>query len=310
MLRLRHLLPAVLLLVTSGTALAQNLDTPSVTSVSTGTAFLGLKVTAGNSGAPAGFTVQWMTKSAYDALGGWPTDPYATGFDYSTFSGTATFRLTPGQTSFTLAPGASVNVYPGDLFDQTGLGTNYTGECAAATQYAVRVFAEASLTAGQSAPTATLLVTTSTPLGCTYTVGFWKTHGPAGCVTGNNTDVWPVTSLTLGTVTYTDAQLCSILNTPAGGNGLISLAHQLIAAKLNIANGADGSSVAGTIAAADALIGGLIIPPVGSGFLNPSASDPYTSTLDDYNNGLVGPPHCGTVPARPTSWTGLKIRYR
>jgi hypothetical protein len=46
-------------------------------------------------------------------------------------------------------------------------------------------------------------------------------------------------SLVIGTVQHTADQLCSIFNTtPAGGNGLVSLAHQLIAAQLNIANGA------------------------------------------------------------------------
>jgi hypothetical protein len=75
--------------------------------------------------------------------------------------------------------------------------------------------------------TATLTKNTGDcPGGCTFTQGHWKTHGPAGCVTGNNTNEWPVTSLTLGTVNYTDVQLCSILNTSAGGNGLISLYNE------------------------------------------------------------------------------------
>jgi hypothetical protein len=101
-----------------------------------------------------------------------------------------------------------------------------------------------------------------------------------------------VTSLTVGTVTYTDLELQAIFNTPAQGNGLISLAHQLIAAKLNIANGADGSAVAATIAAADALISGSVVPPVGAGSLPSSTTSSLTTTLDSYNNGLIGPGHC------------------
>jgi hypothetical protein len=123
------------------------------------------------------------------------------------------------------------------------------------------------------------------PAGCTFTQGYWKNHP-------NN---WPVSSLTLGTVTYTKAQLISILKTPVGGNGLISLSYQLIAAKLNQASGASvPPDVASAIAAADALIGGLVVPPVGSGFLSPAATDSLTTTLDTYNNGLAagGPPHC------------------
>ncbi len=120
---------------------------------------------------------------------------------------------------------------------------------------------------------------------CVRTQGFWKTHPNA----------WPVTSLTLGTVTYTQTQLLSILNQPVSGNGLISLAHQLIAAKLNAANGASlPVGVQAAIGAADALIGGLVVPPVGSGSLAPSATSGLTATLDSYNQGLSpgGPAAC------------------
>jgi hypothetical protein len=118
--------------------------------------------------------------------------------------------------------------------------------------------------------------------GCTYTQGYWKNHPEA----------WPVANLTLGSVTYTKAQLLSIFSQPVKGNGLVSLAHQLIAAKLNIANGADPSAVAATIAAADALIGSRVVPPVGSGSLAPSAASGLTYVLDQYNNGIIGPGHC------------------
>jgi hypothetical protein len=136
-----------------------------------------------------------------------------------------------------------------------------------------------------SAPTPYDIVCTTA---CTSSQGYWKTHyqgsWPASVLSGG---------LTLGTVPYTAAQLESILNTPpAGGQGLLILAHQLIAAKLNIANGADGGAVASTIATADALISGLVVPPVGSGSLAPSAVSGLTTTLDNYNNGLIGPGHC------------------
>jgi len=48
----------------------------------------------------------------------------------------------------------------------------------------------------------------------------------------------------LGAVSCSDQQLLQILNDPAQGNGLIILAHQLIAAKLNIAHGADPADAA------------------------------------------------------------------
>jgi hypothetical protein len=125
---------------------------------------------------------------------------------------------------------------------------------------------------------------------CTYTQGYWKTHGVYP--TGNNSNEWPVTSLTLGTVLYTDVELLAILKSPVQGNGLLSLAHQLIAAKLNIANGSSNTAIATTITAADALIGNLVIPPVGTGYLSPATTSALTTALANYNEGVTGPGHC------------------
>jgi hypothetical protein len=84
------------------------------------------------------------------------------------------------------------------------------------------------------------------------------------------------------------------MNTPAAGNGLIALAHQLIATKLNIANGASHPAAIDTaIADADALIGNLVIPPVGNGSLPASSTSVLTSLLANYNEGATGPGHCG-----------------
>jgi hypothetical protein len=120
------------------------------------------------------------------------------------------------------------------------------------------------------------------PTNCTYTQGYWKTHPSA----------WPVSSLSLGTVSYTEAQLLQILNQPAQGNGLVILAHQLIAAKLNIAHGADPADAAQAIADADAMIGDLVVPPIGAGYLPPTQTDNLAETLTEYNEGTIGPGHC------------------
>src|SRR5205814_9240181 len=129
-------------------------------------------------------------------------------------------------------------------------------------EYSFRAFAHANSTYNRSAFSATTTCSTEPCVsdgGCNYTHGFWATHGPIPV--GNNQNLWPVTSLTLGNVTYTNFQLLSIFNTPAQGNGLLTLTHQLIAAKLNIANGADSTDIAQAISDADALIGSLIVPP-------------------------------------------------
>jgi hypothetical protein len=122
---------------------------------------------------------------------------------------------------------------------------------------------------------------------CTYTQGYWKNHETA----------WPAdvlaNGLTLGTVNYTAAELDAILETPpSGGNGLVSLAHQLIAAMLNVENGASDTAISSALASAHSLIGGLVMPPVGSGFLSSASTSALTTTLDEYNNGIIGPGHC------------------
>jgi hypothetical protein len=136
-----------------------------------------------------------------------------------------------------------------------------------------------------------LITGITVPQGCTFTQGYWKNHGLNS--PGNQENEWPVNHLVLGTVNYTQLQLQSILDAPVKGNGLISLAHQLIAAKLNIANGANGSSIASTITAADALIGGKVVPPVGSGSLSTSSVAALVDALTAFNEGVTGPGHCG-----------------
>ncbi len=118
--------------------------------------------------------------------------------------------------------------------------------------------------------------------GCTQGQGYWK----------NTPQAWPVGQVMLGTVSYSAAELLTIFKQPVAGNGLIQLAHQLIAAKLNIASGASGAAVAATVAAADALIGALVVPPVGAGSLQTSQTSALNDTLDAYNKGLIGPGAC------------------
>ncbi|MFL6290428.1 MAG: hypothetical protein ACJ759_05995 [Thermoanaerobaculia bacterium] len=249
-------------------------------------------------GAPAGFSLQWVTAAQLangpDGIAGTLDDntwPLSESLDLckASFSGNA------NGSSYNLVKSQCTAVQIGDnLFDNPGASSNCPSTpLACGTTYAVRGFAHANSSLNRSAFTANLFCTTSAcePTGgCTYTQGYWKTHGPIP--TGNNSNEWPVTDLTLGSVLYTDLQLQSIFDTPAGGNGLISLAHQLMAAKLNVASGADDSAIAGAIAAADALIGSLVVPPVGAGSLPPSATSALNATLTSFNEGLIGPGHC------------------
>jgi hypothetical protein len=76
-----------------------------------------------------------------------------------------------------------------------------------------------------------------------------------------NASVWPVASLTLGAQTYSQTDLLKILRTPIGtGNSAdasLILAYQLIAAKLNVANGSDPAPISAAIATGDTLLSGF-----------------------------------------------------
>jgi hypothetical protein len=288
------------LLLTPGSAAGKKtkIDTPTISCAGTTQTSINIRVCAGATGLPAGFSIQWLTATQYangpDGIpdtsddNSWPLSEDAQ-LCKASFSGNANLSR------YNLAAGQCVTVDLGEFLFDEGASTSCPGALVCGTDYVFRAFGHATSTLNRSDFTANRSCSTlecDHDEGCTLTQGYWKTHGPEGCVTGNNTNEWPVTSLTLGNVTYTDLQLCSIMNTAAAGNGLIALAHQLIAAKLNIANGADGSDAAQCIANADALIGNLVIPPVGSGSLASSATSSLTGCLTNYNEGATGPGHC------------------
>jgi hypothetical protein len=125
---------------------------------------------------------------------------------------------------------------------------------------------------------------------CPLTQGFWKTHPNA----------WDgITTLSIGGQTYTKTELLTILATsPSGGDASLILAHQLIAAKLNVATGSVFSPdpIGSTIMAADA----LLIAACGASGSLPSCFVAASSalgqqmvnaaaTLDAFNSGNLTP---------------------
>jgi hypothetical protein len=125
-----------------------------------------------------------------------------------------------------------------------------------------------------------------TSTNCPLTRGFWENH-PAS---------WPVSTLALGTVTYTEAQLLSILASspvsPSGVDASLILADQLIAAKLNLANGSDPCPIGSIIAAADALIDSHsipIVPKITPGSTVGKQMVALALALDSYNKGMQTP---------------------
>lgn len=128
---------------------------------------------------------------------------------------------------------------------------------------------------------------------CPNSYGYWKNHPEA----------WPVDSLTLGDEYYSKDELLNDDKKDKGstkdkrakgdsGDASLILAHQLIAAKLNIANGCDPNSISVTIALADSLLSPFAGKlPYG---VRPSSADgqpmvTQACVLEDYNTGELTP---------------------
>jgi len=124
---------------------------------------------------------------------------------------------------------------------------------------------------------------------CTLTQGFWKNHD----------EVWPVEELTLGGVTYSKAQALAVLRTPPRGDATYILIHQLIAATLNVAAGADPSGVASALAEADTWLQANTLGSKPKGAAR-DAGIALANALDEFNNGVTGPGHCDDGPEAPT----------
>ncbi len=108
---------------------------------------------------------------------------------------------------------------------------------------------------------------------CTYGKGYWRNHSNDN--PGEQENVWPVVELDLGNTAYDQTQLNEILDAPNNeGNNLVILSKHLIAAKLNVANGAGNSEIEVVISDSDALIGDLVV-------LENSFSDEQKNTANE-----------------------------
>jgi hypothetical protein len=118
-------------------------------------------------------------------------------------------------------------------------------------------------------------------LNCTHSIGYWKQHP----------ETWPVDGLIFGKVAYTKEEALLIFDAHHRGDATYILAYQLIAARLNILNGADPSFLEKTLVDADAW---LVANPLGSKPKNPGRKEgiALAEVLEMYNNGEIGPGMC------------------
>jgi hypothetical protein len=124
---------------------------------------------------------------------------------------------------------------------------------------------------------------------CTLTQGYWKNHEERWDDAAD-----AMVFLTSDTFYNSDATYHAILTMPPkGGNAYLQLAHQFIAASLNL-NGASAgvAEVDDAIAGASAYFAGEA-----AGIPKPSGDtraqlQAWATVLDDFNNGRIGPGHC------------------
>lgn len=127
--------------------------------------------------------------------------------------------------------------------------------------------------------------------GCAFTQGYWKTHSAYGPAPYDGT--WTLLDDGEDTPFYASGlSYYQVLHTPPRGDAYFILAHQYIAATLNQLGGADTSAIDSELADAHDFFDAHAPGESLSREASSSAKD-LAETLDDYNNGRIGPGHCG-----------------
>ncbi|HEU4643061.1 MAG TPA: hypothetical protein VFS44_11450 [Gemmatimonadaceae bacterium] len=132
--------------------------------------------------------------------------------------------------------------------------------------------------------------------GCTYTLGYWKTHSENGPAPYD--DTWAQLSSGASTAFFLSGQsYYQVFQTAPAGNAYYQLAHQWMAAQLNMLNGASvPSNVASAFTTAQSLFGSYTPAQIGALKGSNGLRQQFISlagTLGSYNEGLIGPGHCG-----------------
>jgi hypothetical protein len=153
-----------------------------------------------------------------------------------------------------------------------------------------------ALETGTTAPetTTTSPETTTTaepPPGCTHSQGYWKNHADPD---GDYDPTWDAVGGPDAEFFDTGDTYLAMLHTSPRGNAFVILAHQWIAAELNIAAGA---AVSPAVQPAFAEATQLLQTWSATGLIPKSHDDrpralECADLLDQYNNGNAGTPHC------------------
>lgn len=142
-------------------------------------------------------------------------------------------------------------------------------------------------TKGSASARVTVMVVAPVGSGCTLTQGYWKNH--------LTHDAWGIVGLSVSF--YQSGQTYREVMRPQGKqeSAYYQLARQYVAARLNVANGADPSALGATMNEANALFAEY----TPSALLGKKGSDPIRAEfvslagiLASWNEGLIGPGHC------------------
>ena len=109
---------------------------------------------------------------------------------------------------------------------------------------------------------------------------------------GNHPEAWPMTTITIGGVTYNQDHAIYYMSKPSEGDKTYDMYSQLCAAILNVFNGSDGSCIVDVIAAAnDWLAENYLASDVEGRSDAWEDGEELKDWLDAYNNGeLCAPP--------------------
>jgi hypothetical protein len=186
-------------------------------------------------------------------------------------------NLTPGTYTVTVGTPAGYTAAP------TGAGTAATDNNGSGTSVTIAGNSDTTIDFGF------VLIPVVSGKACTYTQGYWKNHEDVWPAPYSPTAQWLTPQKKVAGMTWDDL----FGTAPKGGNSYVQLAHQWMAATLNRTQGAPASAnVQSVLNAAGAWL--LANTPT-SGTLpsiKNAQADSWMSTLDDYNNGNLGTPHC------------------
>ena len=137
------------------------------------------------------------------------------------------------------------------------------------------------------------------PQGCTLTQGYWKTHNDSFWGGAPTDETWNLIGSLAEEETFFLSQMTyfDVMWTSSQGNVYFNLAHQYIAAQLNILDGADGSAIATAFADATELFEQYTDEQIATlkgkvGKVLRAEFVRLAGILASYNEGDIGPGHC------------------